>query len=76
MNKQLGTKTLLIAVTVASILFACYQWNGVQGTVVVSGIFAYISFNYGLRLTEEEQFPFLFVGLMSLLVAAGVLALV
>ena len=73
-TKQLGIRTVWIAMTLACILIGIYRHYGTGITVGCSAIFAFLSFHYCLCSDEAEQFAFAFVGFLCLGVVVLLLA--
>lgn len=55
-------KTVAATVSAAAFMFAVHTHGEPMVAILMGGIFAFLSFHWCLRLEEDEQFSFAFVG--------------
>lgn len=64
-TKQISVKAMLISTAAAATLLTAYRLGGKPATMLVGLILTYVSFHYGLSQSENDEFAFVFVGLLA-----------
>lgn len=72
---QLNLKSAVVLLTTTCVLLACFQVSPFVFTVawLLSGCLA---FNFGLRVEESRQFPFVLLGFWCLFGVPGLIGLI